>query len=71
MKVRFLLDENLSPRLKIAVHQLEPAIDIVRVGDPNTLPLGTLDPELLQYLTLIWETTEAEEWLDRLDWIPF
>ncbi|BAY61761.1 hypothetical protein NIES22_18280 [Calothrix brevissima NIES-22] len=32
MKVRFLLDENLSPRLKVAVLRLNPAIDIVRVG---------------------------------------
>ena len=119
MKVRFLLDENLTPRLKAAVFRLNPQIDIVRVGDPNTLPLGTLDPEVLFYLAhsqrvlitdnrtsmpdhlrdhwaqdnhiwgllwvrpktpmrvlaqelvLIWEATEAEEWIDKLDWIPF
>jgi predicted nuclease of predicted toxin-antitoxin system len=50
MKVKFLLDENLSPRLKIAVQRLEPAIDILRVGDPGAPLLGTLDPEVLQYL---------------------
>lgn len=43
MKVRFLLDENLSLRL------------------------GRLAQELL----LIWESSEAEEWVDKLDWIPF
>lgn len=118
MKVRFLLDENLSPRLKVAVLRLNPAIDILRVGEPNAPQLGTLDPDVLRYLEfsqrllvtdnrtsmpehladhwadggniwglfwvrpktpigqlaqelfLIWETTEAEEWVDRLDWIP-
>ena len=119
MKVRFLLDENLSPRLKEAVLRLNPEIDILRVGDSGTPPLGTLDPDLLNYLELsqrilvtdnrksmpghledhwnasghiwglfwlrpgitvgrwaeelflVWETSEAEEWIDRLEWIPF
>ena len=62
MKVRFLLDENLSPfgfgssdstetaktptsspRLKVAVLRLNPAIDILRVGESNAPILGTLD----------------------------
>jgi hypothetical protein len=50
VKVRFLLDENLSYRLKIALLHLDPTIDILRVGDPGTPPLGTLDPEVLHYL---------------------
>jgi hypothetical protein len=119
VKIRFLLDENLSPRLKVAVLRLNPAIDILRVGEPHAPPLGTLDPDVLSYLELsqrllvtdnrasmpehleshyragghiwglfwvrpetqigelarelflVWEATEAEEWVDRLDWIPF
>lgn len=119
MKIKFLLDENLSPRLKIAVLRLNPDIDILRIGDPTTPPLGTLDPDVLTYLgrsqrvlisdnrtsmpehleqywqtnqqfwglfwvrptttmgklaeelTLIWETSEAEEWINVVDWIPF
>lgn len=119
MKVRFLLDENLSPRLKIALLRLNPTIDVLRVGDPDTPLLGTLDPDVLRYLELsqrllvtdnrtsmpehleahwalggniwgllwvrprtpigqlaqelllVWEATEAEEWIDKLDWIPF
>jgi hypothetical protein len=119
MKIRFLLDENLSPRLKIAVLRLNSDIDILRVGDDNTPKLGTLDPDVLSYLglsqrllvtgnrtsmpehlkdywrtnqkmwgllwvrpattmgtlaeelTLIWETSEAEEWINVIDWIPF
>ena len=52
MKVRFLLDENLPPRLKVAILRFNPAIDVLRVGAPDTPPLGTLDPELLRYLEL-------------------
>jgi len=26
---------------------------------------------LAQDLYLVWEASEAEEWIDRLDWIPF
>lgn len=48
MKIRFLLDENISPRLKIAITRLS----------------------LARELHLVWEASEAEEWLDRLDWIP-
>ena len=52
MRIRFLLDENLSPDLKISLLQLNPNLDILRVGEPNAPPLGTLDPEVLDYLEL-------------------
>ena len=119
MKVKFILDENLSFRLKIAVLRLNPEIDILRVGDENAPKLGTLDPDALIYLgisqrllitdnrtsmpehlkdywqtdqkmwgllwvrptttmgklaeelILIWETSQAEEWINVIDWIPF
>ena len=118
MKLRFLLDENLSPRLKPALLRLESTIDVLRVGDPDAPPLGTLDPDLLRFLDLtqrllitnnrtsmpghlqehwqeggrvwgvlwirsgtslgrlaqelylIWDASEAHEWIDRLEWIP-
>ena len=50
MKVKFILDENLSPRLKIAVLRLNTEIDILRVSDENAPKLGTLDPDVLIYL---------------------
>jgi hypothetical protein len=50
VKIRFLLDENLPPKLKSAVLNLDPEIDILRVGDSNAPPLCTLDPEILIYL---------------------
>lgn len=119
MKVRFLIDENLPPRLKTSLLRLNPDIDVVRVGEPETPAYGTPDADLLCYLEtsqrllvtdnrtsmpghltnhwsqarhiwgllwvrprtpvsklaqdllLVWEASEAEEWLDCLDWIPF
>jgi predicted nuclease of predicted toxin-antitoxin system len=120
MRIHFLLDENLTPRLKQALHRLDPNIDVLRVGDEGTPPLATSDPEILQYVTatqrllvtdnrstmpdylaehyasgrnshwgilwvrpnttvsqlaatlhLIWFASEAEEWIDRTDWVPF
>ncbi|MGL5035224.1 MAG: DUF5615 family PIN-like protein [Microcystaceae cyanobacterium] len=119
MKIRFLLDENLSPKLKLAIQRANSSIEVLRVGDPDAPTFGTLDPELLQYLeisqrllvtdnrssmpghlndhwqvggqiwgvvwlrpssttvqcvesiVLMWEITEAEEWINRLEWIPF
>jgi hypothetical protein len=52
VKVCFLLDENLLPRLKVALLRLNPAIDVRRVGDPDALPLGTSDPDVLHHLDL-------------------
>ena len=50
MKVRFLLDENLTPRLKAALLRYNPEIDVLRVGEAGAPPLGTLDPDILTYL---------------------
>jgi hypothetical protein len=119
MKVRFLLDENESPRLKAALLRFHPTMDVLRIGDPGAPQLGTPDPDILRYLetsqrmfvtsnrttmpehiqahwaanghlwgvfwirrgmpigqvardlVLVWQASEAEEWIDRLDWIPF
>ena len=119
MKIRFLLDENLSKQIKIAVLRVNSAVDILCVGDPHAPPYGTPDPDILRFLEgtqrllitdnrrsmpghleshwvegghiwglfwvrpqtpigrlvqellLIWEAAEAEEWIDRIDWIPF
>jgi len=50
MKVRFLIDENLTPRLKAALLRYDAEIDVLRVGDPAAPPLKTLDPDILRYL---------------------
>lgn len=50
MSIRFLLDENISPRVRVAIQRHYPDIDILRVGDEGTPPLETLDPDILRYL---------------------
>lgn len=52
MRVRFLLDENLSPRLPPAIERYSRDIGVLRVGDDHAPPLGTLDPDILQYLEI-------------------
>ncbi len=48
MKVRFLLDANLSPRLRTAVLRVNPMIDILRVGNEGAPTLKTQDPDILR-----------------------
>lgn len=50
MNIRFLLDENIPPKLKTALMRRCPTVDVLRVGDANAPPLGTLDPEVLLYV---------------------
>lgn len=50
MKPRFLLDENLPPRLALALSRSEPSIDILRIGDPGAPALGAVDPEVLTFV---------------------
>ena len=47
MKIRFLLDENLSPRHKNALWHYDAGIDVARVSDSEAPPLETLDPDIL------------------------
>jgi hypothetical protein len=51
MSLRYGLDEHLRGPLWGAIQQHNAAgvdpLDVVRVGDPPDLPLGTVDPDLL------------------------
>lgn len=49
MKIRFLLDENLSQRILTSLKQRDAAIDVLQVGSDTAPPKGTLDPEILLY----------------------
>jgi hypothetical protein len=117
-KLRLLVDECTDPDLVTALRQAEPAIDVIRVGDPGAPPKGTLDPDLLiaaetmgralvtrdkrtmpghlrdhfmtghhtagvmfvlgghrlgvyvQAILHHWNTTTADEWIDRTVYIP-
>lgn len=119
MKIRFLLDENLNPRVKSALLHRDPTIDVLQIGDAEALPRGTLDPDILKCLEhdqralvtdnrksipghiadhfaagghhwgifmlvqtqasigqlaeelfLLWEASEAKEWIDQRRWLP-
>lgn len=118
MKIRYLLDENVTPRVSVGLRRIAPSMDVLRVGDPGAPPLETKDPDILRYLELtqrllvtndrasmpdhletywaqggqlwgllwirprtaaglliqelhfIWAASEAEEWIDRTEWIP-
>lgn len=50
MKLRYLLDENVPPRVAIGLARINPHIDVLRVGDAGAPPLETKDPEILTYL---------------------
>ena len=49
MKVRFLIDEDLSPEYVRELQRYDPAIDVVRIGDIGAPPLSALDPDILFY----------------------
>ena len=119
MKLRFLLDENASRAHLQAIRQLDPGIDVLRVGDASAPARGTLDPEILLYcdaeqralrtrnresmpvhiadhlaqgrhhwgvfrlrsgyghgeyaaaIHLLWSASDAEEWIDCDEYIPW
>jgi hypothetical protein len=66
-RTRFLLDENLPPSLKAALLQLNPLIDVLRVGDPAAPPLGTPDPALLHYAQQTRRILITSDWTTMPD----
>jgi hypothetical protein len=44
---KYLLDENLTPRLKKALLKQEPEMVVLRIGDICAPPLQTSDPDIL------------------------
>jgi hypothetical protein len=118
MKIRFLLDEHLSLRIKGALLRHDPTVDIRRLGDDGAPPLQCQDPDILRFaeaaqqtlvcrdyatipdhalahlqagghhwgiflvrpavtigqlaeaLYVLWDCSDAEEWVDQLEWIP-
>jgi ribosome biogenesis GTPase A len=49
VKPRFLIDENLDPDIYEGVKRYNSVIDIVVVGDDAAPPLGTKNPQILEY----------------------
>jgi hypothetical protein len=50
MKIRYLLDENLSSRIVATIQRYYPELDVLRVGDEGAPAFGTLDPDILRWL---------------------
>ena len=48
-EIKYLLDENVDPSLRVAIHQQWPEIVIWIIGDPGAPQRGTLDPDILQW----------------------
>ncbi|NEP41814.1 MAG: hypothetical protein F6K35_22305 [Okeania sp. SIO2H7] len=46
MPIKYLMDENLDPIYQKQLRQKEPNLVVWAVGDPNTPPKGTLDPDI-------------------------
>ncbi|MFN6541258.1 MAG: DUF5615 family PIN-like protein [Nostoc sp. EkiNYC01] len=47
MKIKYLLDENLSPLYQEQLLRYQPDLTVLLVGEPETPPKGTLDPDIL------------------------
>ncbi len=45
--IKFLLDENLDPRLRRELKRAQPEMVVWRVGDASTPPLQSPDPDIL------------------------
>ncbi len=45
--LRYLFDENVDTALVAALRRREPDLTIWKIGEPDMLPLGTLDPAIL------------------------
>jgi hypothetical protein len=45
--LKYLIDENVNPLYPKQIRQREPNVIVQVVGEPQTPPKGTLDPEIL------------------------
>lgn len=46
-EIKYLLDENVNPNLRKAMHQQWPEIVVWIISDPGAPSKGTLDPDIL------------------------
>ena len=46
-EIKYLLDENVNPNLRKALHQQWPEIVVWIISDPGAPPKGTPDPNIL------------------------
>lgn len=48
-EIKYLLDENVDPNLRSAIHHQWPDVTVWIIGDPGAPQRGTLDPDILQW----------------------
>jgi hypothetical protein len=70
MNLRYLLDEHLRGPFWRAIERhnrrsIYP-LDVVRVGDPDDLPIGALDPEILLWTERQGRILVSEDWATML-----
>jgi predicted nuclease of predicted toxin-antitoxin system len=49
MPIKYLIDENLPPVYQEQLKNRVSDLVVLRIGDPNTPSIGTLDPEILSW----------------------
>jgi hypothetical protein len=52
MNLKYLLDENVEPAYAAQLRRQAPTLQVRMVGEPDTPPRGTLDPEILVWCEL-------------------
>ncbi|MCP4164512.1 MAG: hypothetical protein GY759_01305 [Chloroflexi bacterium] len=51
-RIKYLLDENVNPRLGVGLRSQWPEMTAWCIGDPGAPPRGTLDPDILIWCEL-------------------
>jgi hypothetical protein len=47
--MRYLLDEHIPPLYRTQLLRMEPGLTVWAIGDPGAPPLGTPDPQILEW----------------------
>jgi uncharacterized protein (DUF433 family) len=68
--LRFLLDEHMPRPIQGQLLRLSADMDVLLIGQPNAPIKGTPDPDLLRWIERLWFTSDAEEFQDRVLFIP-
>lgn len=50
MEPRFLLDEHINRAIQRQLRRLDPQIEVLTIGDSEAPPVGTSDPDILDWL---------------------
>lgn len=70
MPIRFQADADLNQIIVSAVVRRVPAIAFRTATTAGLVPQHLLVGEVANDLILIWTATEAEEWTDRIAFLP-